>query len=253
MKPRIALQLYTIRDQLAEDFDSAIQRVADIGYDAVETAFFPDSITPKEAARRFRDVGLTVVAAHCSLPLGEFKGPTLALLDDLQCARAIWHGWPRDVRFGSRRGIEELADAYNAAHEVARAAGIRSGLHNHWWEFEPVDGCLPYETLRSILHPDIFFELDAYWIQTAGRDPAAVIAEAGDRAPLLHIKDGPAIHAHPMVAVGTGALDMPAIVQASRNHAECLIVELDTCAGDIWQAIKQSHQYLSKAIQVLYA
>jgi sugar phosphate isomerase/epimerase len=56
---------------------------------------------------------------------------------------------------------------------------------------------------------DIFFELDIYWIQTAGQDPAEMVKRIGKRAPLLHIKDGPCDLGKPMVAVGEGAVDVP--------------------------------------------
>ncbi len=246
MKPQIGLQLYSLRDQFAEDFSATLQRVADMGYKGVETAFFSDNITPKEARQRFDDLGLIVVSAHCPLPLGETQDFTLSLLDDLGCNRAIWHGWPQDERYSRLEGVRELADVYNAANAVAQSQGIRLGLHNHWWEFEPVESLLPYDILRSLLHPDIFFELDTYWIQTAGRNPVAVVGEAGVRAPLLHIKDGPATRNDDMVELGAGTLDIPSIVQASQNNAEWLIVEMDSCAGDIFEALERSYRYLTE-------
>jgi sugar phosphate isomerase/epimerase len=109
------------------------------------------------------------------------------------------------------------------------------------------EGALPYQVLLAELDPAIFFELDTYWAQVAGRDPAAVLAELGSRAPLIHIKDGPATAAQskPMVALGDGAVDIPAIVRAAA-HAEWLVVELDEVAGDMDTAIERSFRYLSQ-------
>lgn len=246
MKPRIGLQLYSLRDQFAEDFYGTLRRVADMGYKGVETASFSANITPRQAKQRFEELGLTVVAAHCPLPLGETQEFALSLLNDLKCDTAIWHGWPQDERYQTVEGVRELADAYNAAHAVCAEQGLRLGLHNHWWEFADVEGRTPHARLRELLHPEIFFELDTYWIQTAGRNPAEVVAEAGSRANLLHIKDGPATQNDAMVAVGAGTLDIPAIVRASQNRAEWLIVEMDSCATDIWQALAESYRYLAE-------
>lgn len=251
MKPQIGLQLYTLRDQLADDFSATIQRVAAIGYQGVETAFFANNMTPKEAKRQFEDLGLAVTSAHCPLPLGGDQVETLSLLDDLNCKYAVWHGWPQDERYNTLDGIRKLADIYNEAYSVIQKQDIRFGLHNHWWEFEPVENSLPYEVLCTLLHPDIFFEFDTYWIQTARQNPATVVAGAGTRAPLLHIKDGPATRNDDMVAVGAGSLDIPAIVRASQNCAEWLIVEMDSCSGDIWQALEQSYRYLTESDFVL--
>ena len=63
MTAPIALQLYTVRDALAKDFNGVIQQIADMGYIGVETAGFPGT-TPQAAARLFKDLGLTVCSAH---------------------------------------------------------------------------------------------------------------------------------------------------------------------------------------------
>ena len=77
-------------------------------------------------------------------------------------------------------------------------------------------------------------------------DPAKVVKELGPRAPLLHIKDGPAVKDEPQVAVGDGVLDFPRIVQAAEGAVEWLIVELDHCGTDMMEAVEKSYQYLVK-------
>ncbi|MGC8781906.1 MAG: sugar phosphate isomerase/epimerase family protein, partial [Anaerolineae bacterium] len=78
-----------------------------------------------------------------------------------------------------------------------------------------------------------------------GVDPVQAIREAGPRATLLHIKDGPANTTDPMVAVGEGVMDFPAILKAA-SYAEWLIVELDRCATDMAEAVAKSVRYLKK-------
>ncbi|MBC8075825.1 MAG: sugar phosphate isomerase/epimerase, partial [Chloroflexales bacterium] len=195
-------------------------------------------------AQQLRALGLEVLAAHAALPLGAGQQSALELAATFGCRRIVWHGWPRDARYGSLDGIRALAEEYNAAAKVAAANGLELGLHNHWWEMEPVEGRLPYQLLLELLDPTIFFELDVYWAKTAGRDPVALIAELGTRAPLLHIKDGPATPAAPMTAVGDGVLDMPAIIGATRASAEWLVVELDVCATNMLHAVERSYGYL---------
>jgi sugar phosphate isomerase/epimerase len=244
MPPKIALQLYTLRDAFAQDFTGTLERIAAIGYTNVESAFFPEGISVQEAARRIRQAGLTVMAAHCELPLDEQTIPVLEQVATLGCTRMIWHGWPQDPDYGSVDGIKRLAELYNLANAVATTHNLQFGLHNHWWEMEPVEDQYPYQILLQELDPTIFFEVDTYWTKTAGRDPVQIVTEMGERAPLLHIKDGPAVKDQPMVAAGDGTMDIPAIAQAANGHAEWLIVELDACATDMFTAVERSFRYL---------
>jgi len=244
MPPQIALQLYTLRDAFAQDFAGTLDKIAAIGYTAVETAFFPEGVSVQMATQQIRQAGLTIMAAHCELPLGNQQGAVLAQMATLGCTRMVWHGWPQDPGYSSIDGIKRLAERYNQANAVAVANGYQFGLHNHWWEMEPVAGQLPYQILLAELDPAVFFELDTYWTKTAGRDPVTVVQELGHRAPLLHIKDGPATKEAPMVAAGDGSQDFPAILQASSGNAEWLIVELDRCASDMLRAVERSFHYL---------
>jgi sugar phosphate isomerase/epimerase len=247
MSAQIALQLYTVRDALAHDFAGVIRRVAAMGYAGVETAGFPNT-TPAAAAELFRSLGLAVAGMHVPLPLGDQQQEALETADALGCRRlVVGYVPPEQVRTAD--DVRRLGDAFNEANIAVAAHGLSLGFHNHWWEFQPTaDGSPVYEILRQQLDPSIFFELDTYWIKTAGGDPAAVVADFGARAPLLHIKDGPAVTEEPMVAVGAGTLDVPAIVRAGAPHTEWLIVELDRCATDMLTAVEQSYHYL-KGIQ----
>ena len=246
MTPQLALQLYTLRDAFAQDFSGTLRRIVDIGFTNIETAFFPDGITAPYAAQLFRDYGLTVCAAHCEIPLGDQQQPMLDMMAEFDCTHLIWHGWPQDDHYRSLDGIQRLATRYNAANAVAKAHGLSFGIHNHWWEFELVAGHRPYQLLQAQMDTDIFFEVDTYWVKSAGVDPVSVVTELGARAPILHIKDGPAVQNEPMVAAGEGTLDIPAIVQAAKGHAEWLIIELDDCATDMFGAVEKSFQYLTQ-------
>jgi sugar phosphate isomerase/epimerase len=94
------------------------------------------------------------------------------------------------------------------------------------------------------LDPDVFLEVDVYWVQTARQDPVQVIRRLGSRAPLLHIKDGPCQIEEPMTALGEGVVDIPGVVAAGAASTEWLIVELDRCATDMLEAVRKSYQYL---------
>jgi sugar phosphate isomerase/epimerase len=244
MTTPIALQLYTLRDELARDFDSMIRKIADIGYTGVETASFAGT-NVKSAAATFKELGLTVCGAHLPLPVGERQTEVLETMEALDCRRLIC-AWLPPENFQTAAGIHQVCDRLNEASAVARAHGLTLGYHNHDFEFKPVGDRLAHEILRDCLSPEVFFELDTYWVQTAGADPAAVLRELGPRVSLVHIKDGPAVRGQPMQALGEGVIDIPSLVEASAGSAEWLIVELDECATDMFEAVQRSYNYLAK-------
>ncbi|NIR00591.1 MAG: sugar phosphate isomerase/epimerase, partial [Gemmatimonadales bacterium] len=97
MSKPIAVQLYSVSDQLEEDFAGTIRRVADMGYVGVETAGFPADV--KEAAQLFSDLDLKVCSAHTDFPLPGAEGE--AIVKNVQILGA--------TRIISGFGPEELA------------------------------------------------------------------------------------------------------------------------------------------------
>jgi sugar phosphate isomerase/epimerase len=142
--------------------------------------------------------------------------------------------------------IRRVCDRLNEAATVAAQQGLTLLLHNHWFEFEPVEQTRPYKLWLEQLHPAVEFELDAYWAQVAGVDPLTAVADMGQRLTLLHVKDGPADNTQSdMVAVGQGVLNYEAIIPAA-SSAEWMVVELDRCATDMLTAVQQSYTYLTQ-------
>ena len=242
MTTPIALQLYTLRDLLAQDFEGTIRKVSAMGYVGVETAnMFGDS--PASAARLFRELGLTVSGAHSALPLGDQKQEVIDTLGALHCKRLIV-AWQPPEKYKSLDGIKSICDTLNEGAAVAKANGLRVGYHNHWFEYQPVENRIPVDVMLDHLDPDVFFEVDVYWVQTAGQNPVEVVRRLGSRAPLLHVKDGPCQIEAPMTALGEGVVDIPGVVAAGAGSTEWLVVELDRCATDMLEAVRKSYQYL---------
>jgi sugar phosphate isomerase/epimerase len=245
MPDKIGLQMYSVRDVVAQEgYEQVVRKVAAMGYKAVEPAGFPGT-TAAAAAMLFKDLGLTVAAAHVGLPLGDRKNQILEQLDalgkpPLLCTQ-IGHN---DVM--TMDTIKDLCDRLNQGYEVARAAGLDFGIHNHDHEFGYLNGKLIHEIMLSLLNPNIFFEIDTYWVQVAGCDPAEIVRNLGPRARMLHVKDGPGTHEAAMTAVGDGIMDFPTIFQAAGDNAKWWIVEMDSCDTDVMVAAKKSYDFLKK-------
>lgn len=245
MTAPIAVQLYSLRDALSQDFEGVVRQVADMGYVGVEPFGLPDAI-PAGAPALFKSLGLQVFASHSSLPLGDQRNAVLDCAAALGLTYLICPWMDPNVHFTSLDSIKRLCDTLNEASAAAKAHGLTMGYHNHHFEYGPVEGQLPYQVMLQHCAPDVVFEIDTYWVKTAGLDPAAVVKEFGARARLLHIKDGPCVQGEPMVALGEGVVDVPAVVKAGEGRTEWLVVELDRCATDMLEAVRKSYAYLVK-------
>ena len=238
----ISVQLYSVRELLASDFEGVVRKISAMGYAGVETAGFPGT-TPAAAARLFKEVGLKVVSSHGSLPLGEKQNE---ILDGVLSVGSPIYVVPsvKPDEIASVAATRRFCDRLNEAAEVCRGYGLKFGYHNHWMEMADLGGSRVYQVMNAALDPGIVFEVDTYWVKVAGLDPAAVVAELGSRASLLHIKDGPLTREAAMVALGTGKMDFQGLFKAAR-YLEAPIVEFDRCAGDILADLKQSVDYLN--------
>lgn len=243
--PPIALQLWTIREALTQNPAAALARVRSIGFESVELAPLPPETSSAKMGAMLRTAGLSVTAIHCDAPTASNLHGLLRLVDDVSCRRLVWHGWTRDPLFDSVEGVRTLIDRWNMSQRLAEREGLTFGLHNHWWEFEPVDGVVPHELMRRTLDPAIFFEVDVYWAQTAGVNPVGLVRDLGPRCSMLHLKDGPAAHGQPMTALGTGTVDIAGVIGASRPGTT-FVVELDEYAGDPFDAAEASWQFLQR-------
>ena len=164
----VALQLWTVRDTIAADADLALSRVKASGFSAVELAPLQPSLSPSRLVESLSRHDLAVVSFHGDLPTPATIGYWRRLANQYRSSKLIWHGWPRDPRFGSLAGVRDLIATCNAAAALARDHGLELGLENHWWEFESLEGDRPIRLMHDALDPDVFWQLDVYWAQTAG-------------------------------------------------------------------------------------
>lgn len=244
MPAPIAVQLYSVRELLVDDFAGVVENIASMGYIGVEP-FGLDLEKAKAQARVFADLGLEVPSVHDSFTLGANQTQILDIMETLGTTRVYPSRGPD--QFKTVDSIKKVCEGLNTAAALAADRGLTVGYHNHWWEFLPVGdtGKTGFDIMRAELDPAVEFQVDTYWVQVGGHDPAAVVKELGKRAPTLHIKDGPANRDDPMLAVGDGVMDVPAIVAAGKGATEWLIVELDRCATDMVEAVQKSYSYLT--------
>lgn len=240
----IAIQLYSLKAEAKKNFTAVLKRVADIGYAGVEPAGFWD-LTPTEFKKIVSDLGMEVSSSHrpwCrNMDVINEVIDTAGILDIDKVACGYGHDDFKDLN-----SIKKLAGIVNPMQEKLAKNGITLFQHNHAFEFKRLaDGRLAYEAYLDYC-PNIKFELDTYWSANMGKeDPYEMLKKFRDRAILLHIKDGDFNPENAMMAVGDGVMNFPHVLKAINSSVtQWLIVELDTCKTDIFEAIEKSYNYL---------
>jgi sugar phosphate isomerase/epimerase len=256
---KIGLQLYTVRDQMKADFDGTVAKVASIGYKEVEFAGYFGH-TPEQVRAVIDRNGLTSPSCHVEYAVLGDQWPSVIESSKTIGQSYIVCPWiPEEIR-KQPDGWKRAIDTFNHAGEISKKSGIQFGYHNHWFEFLPVNGKLPYDMLLEQCDPDLVkMELDLCWITVAGADPLTYFNRYPGRFPLVHVKDMkklPKVAASggqdfgdslkDMTAVGSGIIDWKRIfAQSEKAGIKHYIVEHDKPEAP-FESIKISYDYLSK-------
>jgi sugar phosphate isomerase/epimerase len=236
-----ALQLYTVREELATDRTGVLQRIAGFGYGAVEPY---DVRTDPDQLRADLDAAdLAVCAVHAKV-LGEDSGALLRGAETVG-AQTVIVPWAEPAIFATAEGVSQLARDLNETAAKAAGHGLRLGYHNHDFELSShIAGRPALEVLADALDPAIILEVDTYWAAVGGQDVPALLGRLGDRVRYLHVKDGPVTKEDPMTSVGSGRMPVAEILAACPS-AEWHVVELDSCATDMLTAVGDSLAWLA--------
>jgi sugar phosphate isomerase/epimerase len=202
--------LYTLRDQLAKDVKGTIAKVAEIGYNHVETFYGYKErgqkeqfwgLDPKGLKALLKEHRLVTHSGHYQLNdfLTRGNGNDEALKAQLEIAAELGQQylvvpipplslWDKltadDYKF--------IAEQLNKAGEEARKQGMRVGYHNHFWEFrnQPDVNATGYEIMLKGTDPSmVTFELDLFWAIKSGVNPVALFKQYPGRFSMWHVKD----------------------------------------------------------------
>jgi len=237
---RIAAQLYTLREftRTPKDIESTLKRVKAIGYDVVQLSAL-GKIDIGELKAILDGEGLKVCNTHVGFQ--ELRDDLQRVVDEhhlLGCQHVAIGSMPAEYR--DRGAYREFAAEASRIGTELRKHGLTFSYHNHSFEFEKFEGRVGLEILIEESDPkSLLFELDTYWIQHGGGDPAVWIGKVRGRMPVVHFKDMGVIHGQPaMFEVGEGNLNWPAIIEACRHAGvEYYAVEQDTCCRDPFESL----------------
>jgi sugar phosphate isomerase/epimerase len=246
----IGLQLYTLRDDLAQDFRGTLRRVAELGYEGVEFAGY-GGMEAEELRDLLKELNLKAIGAHVSLINSRNDlNKEIAYLKMIGASYYIIpHIAPDDRKDGE--AWKELFRFFEQAGKQVREAGLQFGYHNHAFEFElKIGDEFVFDALYTATTPEaVAVEMDVCWVQYAGQDPLEYIKRYAGRLPLLHLKDFNRGKENAMdtVELGKGEVELRKVIQASSDAGvEWLIVEQDRCANPPLESVETSLKWVKE-------
>ncbi|GGL92271.1 sugar phosphate isomerase [Nakamurella endophytica] len=198
----ISIQLYTLRDLLAKDLDGTLAGLAKIGFKKVENAGY-QGLTAKQFRAALDRHGLRSTSGHNASITAPFDASAFAQV--LHDARVVGQSYIDQSVVGvtgftadgvqylqTKAEWQQLCEALNRAGQAAHRAGLKFGLHNHFWEFLPLKDTplVGSDILIAELDPRyVHFEVDIFWAHYGHHDPAQLVTFLQNRLPQFHVKD----------------------------------------------------------------
>lgn len=228
-----------------------LQKVASFGYKELETFGYADGqifgMDFTEFNKYVKDLGMKVVSGHYGLD--KIKGDTWQkAVDDAKKNDQDYMVVPY-IAEGERKSIDDykkICADLNAAGEVCNKNGIRFGYHNHAFEFDTLDGQIPFDVMLKELDPKkVGIEMDIFWVVNAGKDPVKYFTDYPGRFEQWHVKDMDKNDKNKNADVGTGAIDYKSIfAKAKLSGMKHWYVEQESYPGDPMDSVAASAKFL---------
>ncbi|NLX04523.1 MAG: sugar phosphate isomerase/epimerase [Phycisphaerae bacterium] len=246
---KVAAQLYTLRDlcKTPADIAETLKKVRQIGYPAVQVSGI-GPIDPKELRKLCDDLGLVICASHTGYDdLMNKLTEVIAKHQVWGCTQIAVPVTPDKMR--NQSGYVQFAREMSKVGQRLAKEGITLSYHNHSFEFQKYGGKTGLELIYDNSDPQYFQgEIDTYWVQHGGGDPAGWCRRLKNRLPLVHLKDYGIVDNKPTyMEIGEGNLNWAAILPACRDAGtQWYPVEQDVCPGDPIESMKISFENLKR-------
>jgi sugar phosphate isomerase/epimerase len=263
LKLPLGIQLYSVREQLAKDYEGTLDEVGRLGYREVEAAGFYNK-SSAEVAQAMKKANLRCVSGHYGMPIVRQQ-----LDQTIEFSKVIGAGYiicssagKRDPSTKGPMTMDDwrwVADQFNAMGKKVAAAGLKFGYHNHIAEFAKTDGGVPYLELLHKTDPSLVtFELDCGWAVVAGQKPVDLLREYSSRISMLHVKDFKIAAGdsgegkeHKVTELGMGSIDYGPILQeaAKAGRIKHVFVEQEAFDMPYIESLKVDRDYMRKLLR----
>ncbi|MGN0173273.1 MAG: sugar phosphate isomerase/epimerase family protein [Acutalibacteraceae bacterium] len=238
----IAIQLYSVKDSLKNDFEGTLKALSDMGYDGVELCGGTYRENLKEQLEFY---GLDPISSHIGFEeLENNLDYHIEKLLNIGC-KTIICPWtePKTVE-----DAEITANKLLKISEKCIVKGIEFGYHNHAHEFAKPDGeNTLFDIMMGICDPLVLTELDLGWVAKAGFDPEEYIRKYAGRVTYLHLKQfRPDGDDHKITTLENGIVDYEKCIKVGKlMGCEHFIVEQDCIEYGELEDAKKNIEFLN--------
>lgn len=271
MAMKVGIQLYSVRNHMAQDPLGTIKKVAEAGYRYIEVANHNADkdtgvgfgVSAKEVNQLLADCNAQIFSAHI-FPLDPEK--MTPILEYHQEIGTKYFVHPMDF-YKDRDETLRKAEMMNKVGERCKDYGMQLLYHNHFHEFQHFGDKTIYELLMENTDPELVkIELDTYWTTRGQQDPLALLKKYGKRVRLVHQKDftkgyeaerdllasveaagdyvdmerfGRDVRPETFTEIGTGVMDIQAIIDTANEYcgSEYIVLEQDYSQHDELESI----------------
>lgn len=184
----LSVQLYSVRNDCAKDFDGTLAAIAKLGFAGVEFAGYHSySGKAKELRAKLDDLGLKAAATH--IGTGTMRGDklkeTIEFHQQIGCKYLIV---PGDGDFTNPDKSQALADLFNEVAAKLKPLGMACGYHNHKHEFDKCGDSNHWELFAKRTTKDVVLQVDFGWAAAAKQDCVDLVKRHPGRMGVVHLK-----------------------------------------------------------------
>lgn len=184
----IALQLYSVREDMEKDFEGTIRKVKKLGYDGVEFAGLFGK-TAGEVKAICDKVGIIPISAHVTFTDMMEDPELLQTYAEIGCKFVVIPYLTPEYRPGNEK-FGEVIEGAKKLGKIANALGMKLCYHNHDFEFVKIDGEYALDILYNEVSEELLeTEIDTCWVNVGGENPADYVRKYAGRVNILHLKD----------------------------------------------------------------
>ena len=259
---KMGLQLFTMRAAMRTDVGGTLKRIADLGYQELETyGFDPQTLgyygmTAKEFAQRLREHNLTTPSGHYDLnryattPVADLTAYVSRCIDGAHALGQTYITWPLiDEGFRTIDNFKSVAGRLNTIGAQIKKAGLALAYHNHDFEFVEQNGQIGYDIILKETDPALVkLQMDLYWIAHGSKlTPHEWFKRQPGRYVMWHVKDMHKV-SRDYTELGNGSIDFtkiwPDTALAGMKHF--FVEQGGNFTKDPFQSITDSAAYVKK-------
>jgi sugar phosphate isomerase/epimerase len=193
----LGLQLYTVRNDLAKDYEGTLKQVKAAGVRKLQANLTMSGKTSQEQRKLYDSMGFIWDSVHAggdglrNTPQATIDEAKTVGIKNITCSFPLYPADRATIMKGPAvDDWKKNADAFNKIGDLCKKSGLTFAYHNHNLEFRKIGDVVPYDLLLKETDPALVsMEMDIGWVIAGGADPVAYLTKYPSRYSSVHIKD----------------------------------------------------------------